>query len=123
MDRVQRYIRDAAHDGHTGRRHYDTALRSVFGMRHDLHNVLLSVPVLVPEEQMLQRVPHLQLGLRDDVHAAVLCQQDIHMEPSGAFDAPAHKMGDHVLQASGEVLRAYQRIPQVQQLHREALRA
>ena len=88
----------------------DTPLQRILGMRYDMHTVLLPIPVVVPQEQMLRGMQDIQLGLRDDVYAAFLRTKDIHMEFAPAFRSAARKMGDHFLQTSREILRKHERI-------------
>lgn len=75
-------------------------MRSLFGVRHHLHPVFLSVPDLVSEKQVLFHMSHLQLGLCHDVHAAVLCPKILYMEPAGTIDSPVGPMGNRLFQTS-----------------------
>ena len=50
--------------------HHGAAVDLLLGVRHGLHPVLLPVPDMADEEQVLQHLPDIQLGLYNDVHAA-----------------------------------------------------
>ena len=77
----------------------------LFYVGNHLHSVLLSVPDMVHEEQVLQHLQDLQLGLRNDVHASVFCQKNIYVESFGAVRCIAVPLGNHILPAPGAVLR------------------
>ena len=76
---------------------------------------------MVHEEQVLQHLQDLQLGLRNDVHASLFCQKDIYMELTGTVRSIAVPLGNYILPASRAVLRENQRLPAVQELLGEAL--
>ena len=72
----------------------------VFYLRYRLHLVLLSFPNLVHEEQMLQFLQDIQLGLCHDVYAAVLREKKLYMESAGAIYCLAYPLGSDVLPPS-----------------------
>ena len=65
--------------------------------------VLLSFPDMVYEEQMLQYLQDIQLGLCNDVHASVFCQKKLYVESAGIVGRTAVPLGNNVLPASGAV--------------------
>ena len=81
-----------------------------------MYHVLLPVPVVVSQKQMLQRMPHLQLGLCDDVHTAVLRAEVLQLEPAGAVHRAARALGDHLLPAPRAVLGEDERLSPLREL-------
>ena len=96
-------------------------MQCVFRLRYCLHPVLLSFPDMVHEEQMLQFLQDIQLGLCHDVYAAVLHKKKLHMESAGAVSRFAYPLGSDVLPASRTLFRGNKRLSEVQQLYRKAL--
>jgi hypothetical protein len=72
-------------------------------MRCDLHSVFLSVPDMVPKEQVLLHMQNLQLGLRHDVHTALFREESVYMESAGIVRSASHEMGDYIFPPSGAV--------------------
>ena len=72
-------------------------------MRCDLHSVFLSVPDMVPEEQVLLHMQNLQLGLRHDVHPALFREEPVYMESVGIVSPASHEVGDYFFPPSGAV--------------------
>ena len=91
------------------------------GIMINLHPVFLSLSELVHEKQVLQFLPHLQLGLRHDFYAHVFCPQDLFMDPAGHVPHPDAPLGDHILPASGKVLASDKRLSALRELHGETL--
>ena len=60
---------------------------------------------MVHEKQVLQHLQDLQLGLCDDVYAAVLCQKKLYVEFAGFVGRAADPLGNHILSAPGTILR------------------
>ena len=78
-------------------------------MRYDMHPLLLSLPVMDNEEQMLFYLPHLQLGFYYDVHSYdpydvqrvyALCGK-----PICACSCVVYRVGDKCYKTSGALLR------------------
>ena len=94
----------------------------ILRLRYYLHPVLLSLPDVVPEEQVLQFLQDIQLGLRHDVYPVVFCQTNLHVEPAGVIRRASGPLGNHILPASRTVLRGNKRLSEVPELHGKAVR-
>ena len=90
-------------------------------VRYDMYTLFLSLPDVVSQEQMLQHLPHLQLGLRNDVHATLLRPKVLHLEPAGTLDSAAGPLGDNFFSASRAFFGEHQRLFGLRELLRETM--
>ena len=96
-------------------------MQRVFHLRYRLHPVLLPFPNMVYEEQMLQFLQDIQLGLRHDVYAAVFREKKLHMESAGTVCRLADPLGSDVLPASRTFFRGNKRLSAVRKLYGKAV--
>ena len=77
---------------------------------------------MVHEEQVLQFLQDIQLGLRHDVYPVVFCQKNLHVEPAGVIRRAAGPLGNHIFPASRTVFRGNKQLSAVPELHGKAVR-
>lgn len=109
LDSAQLGFRNAVLHEFNRRRNFNSYQSVLFGVRYDLHSVFLPLPDLDDEEQMLRFLPHIQLGLRNDVYS-----RSVHKKRVLHFDIPAcfgalNRVGDFVPQIPATLLQKHQR--------------
>ena len=91
-------------EGHSGRSFYGVPCWILRCLRHHLHPVLLSVPVLDDAQSLLYHLPYFQLGLHYDLHTPDGIEKSpgsFRLHPFGNFAA---SLGDYALPSSGVFL-------------------
>ena len=120
---TERYAGRAVSAGCVRCRYSDSGESGICRMRYDLHFVVLPVPYVGAEKQVLHDLPHLQLGLRHDFHPADFYSQRVYLYAGGVVGCAADQVGSDGGKASGAFCREQQCMPRLQKLPGKAMPA
>lgn len=123
MDCAQLRIRHTVLYAYYRRRNFNSYQPFLFGVRYDMYSVFLPLPDVDDEKQMLRFLPHLQLGLRNDVHTrGVYKKRFLHFDIF-AGGCASGGMGDFIPQIPAALLPKHQRVAVLRELQGKAVQA